>query len=68
MTWKIFHLWTWKKRGRMATTQDLKSKFEQNAAKAGAKPAPNTTAGKKDVFEKAIKDAAPKDPKPKVRS
>jgi len=49
----------------MASTKDLKAKFEKEATKAGAEPAPDTTAGKKATFEKAIKDAAPKDPKPK---
>lgn len=51
----------------MASTKDLKAKFEKDAAKAGAAPAPDSAAGKKALFEQAIKDASPKDPKPKVR-
>lgn len=51
----------------MASTKDLKSKFEKDAVKAGAAPAPDTAAGKKKLFEEKIKDASPKDPKPKVR-
>jgi hypothetical protein len=49
------------------STKDLKAKFEKEAVKRGAEPAPDTTAGKKAFFEAAIKNAAPKDPKPKVR-
>lgn len=51
----------------MASTKDLKAKFEKDAAKAGAAPAPDSAAGKKALFEQAIKEASPKDPKPKVR-